>query len=171
MKRPQSLRASLLANLIREKVEIVGAEKFIVNDAANFGGSPVSISLMSNNVSELKSAKTELVESLKRNPSLIDVSHNDPEGIQEINIKLKEDANQVGLSLANVMSQVRFAFFGNEVQRLQRGEDEVKIWIRFDKISRSSITTLDDMKIITPTGSRIPLREIASYEIKRGEMH
>ena len=170
-KRPQSLRASLLAKLIREKVgEIVGAEKFIVNDAANFGGSPVSISLMSNNVSELKSAKTELVESLKRNPSLIDVSHNDPEGIQEINIKLKEDANQVGLSLANVMSQVRFAFFGNEVQRLQRGEDEVKIWIRFDKISRSSITTLDDMKIITPTGSRIPLREIASYEIKRGDI-
>ena len=166
-KRPQSLRASLLANLIREKVgEIVGAEKFIVNDAANFGGSPVSISLMSNNVSELKSAKTELVESLKRNPSLIDVSHNDPEGIQEINIKLKEDANQVGLSLANVMSQVRFAFFGNEVQRLQRGEDEVKIWIRFDKISRSSITTLDDMKIITPTGSRIPLREIQAMRLK-----
>ena len=170
-KRQQSLRASLLAKLIREKVgEIVGAEKFIVNDAANFGGSPVSISIMSNNVSELKSAKTELVESLKSNPSLTDVSHNDPEGTQEINIKLKEDANQVGLTLSNVMSQVRSAFFGNEVQRLQRGEDEVKIWIRFDKISRSSITTLDDMKIITPTGSRIPLREIASYEIKRGDI-
>ena len=170
-KRPQSLRASLLAKLIREKVgEIVGAEKFIVNDAANFGGSPVSISIMSNNVSELKSAKTELVESLKSNPSLTDVSHNDPEGTQEINIKLKEDANQVGLTLANVMSQVRSAFFGNEVQRLQRGEDEVKIWIRFDKVSRSSIMTLDDMKIITPAGSRIPLREIASYEIKRGDI-
>jgi len=169
--RPQSLRASLLAKLIREKTgEIVGAEKFIVNDAANFGGSPVSISIMSNNVSELKSAKTELVESLKSNPSLTDVSHNDPEGTQEINIKLKEDANQAGLNLGNVMGQVRSAFFGNEVQRLQRGEDEIKIWIRFDKISRSSIQSLDDMKIITPSGSRIPLREIASYEIKRGDI-
>ena len=169
--RPQSLRASMLAKLIREKTgEIVGAEKFIVNDAANFGGSPVSISIMSNNVSELKSAKIELVESLKSNPSLTDVSHNDPEGNQEINIKLKEDANQVGLNLVNVMSQVRSAFFGSEVQRLQRGEDEVKIWIRFDKISRSSIQTLDDMKIITPSGNRIPLREIASYEIKRGDI-
>jgi len=169
--RPQSLRASMLAKLIREKTgEIVGAEKFIVNDAANFGGSPVSISIMSNNVSELKSAKIELVESLKSNPSLTDVSHNDPEGTQEINIKLKEDANQVGLNLVNVMSQVRSAFFGSEVQRLQRGEDEVKIWIRFDKISRSSIQTLDDMKIITPLGNRIPLREIASYEIKRGDI-
>ncbi len=169
--RPQSLRASMLAKLIREKTgEIVGAEKFIVNDAANFGGSPVSISIMSNNVSELKSAKIELVENLKSNPSLTDVSHNDPEGTQEINIKLKEDANQVGLNLVNVMGQVRSAFFGNEVQRLQRGEDEVKIWIRFDKISRSSIQTLDDMKIITPSGSRIPLREIASYDIKRGDI-
>ena len=169
--RPQSLRASMLAKLIREKTgEIVGAEKFIVNDAANFGGSPVSISIMSNNVSELKSAKIELVENLKSNPSLTDVSHNDPEGTQEINIKLKEDANQVGLNLVNVMGQVRSAFFGNEVQRLQRGEDEVKIWIRFDKISRSSIQTLDDMKIITPSGNRIPLREIASYDIKRGDI-
>ena len=169
--RPQSLRASMLAKLIREKTgEIVGAEKFIVNDAANFGGSPVSISIMSNNVSELKSAKIELVESLKSNPSLTDVSHNDPEGTQEINIKLKEDANQVGLNLVNVMGQVRSAFFGSEVQRLQRGEDEVKIWIRFDKISRSSIQTLDDMKIISPSGNRIPLREIASYEIKRGDI-
>ncbi len=169
--RPQSLRASMLAKLIREKTgEIVGAEKFIVNDAANFGGSPVSISIMSNNVSELKSAKIQLVESLKSNPSLTDISHNDPEGTQEINIKLKEDANQVGLNLVNVMSQVRSAFFGSEVQRLQRGEDEVKIWIRFDKISRSSIQTLDDMKIITPSGNRIPLREIASYEIKRGDI-
>ena len=150
--RPQSLRASMLAKLIREKTgEIVGAEKFIVNDAANFGGSPVSISIMSNNVSELKSAKIELVENLKSNPSLTDVSHNDPEGTQEINIKLKEDANQVGLTLVNVMGQVRSAFFGSEVQRLQRGEDEVKIWIRFDKISRSSIQSLDDMKIITPS--------------------
>ena len=68
------------------------------------------------------------------------------------------------------MSQVRSAFFGNEVQRLQRGEDEVKIWIRYDKASRSSIQTLDDMKIITPLGDRVPLREIASYEIKRGDI-
>ena len=170
-KRPQSLRASMLAKLIREKTgEIVGAEKFIVNDAANFGGSPVSISIMSNNVNELKSAKSELVENLRSNPSLTDVSHNDPEGTQEINIKLKEDANLVGLKLSNVMSQVRSAFFGNEVQRLQRGEDEVKIWIRYDKASRSSIQTLDDMKIITPLGDRVPLREIASYEIKRGDI-
>ncbi len=170
-KRPQSLRASMLAKLIREKTgEIVGAEKFIVNDAANFGGSPVSISIMSNNVAELKSAKTELVERLKSNPNLIDVSHNDPEGTLEINIKLKEDANLAGLNLSNVMGQVRSAFFGNEVQRLQRGKDEVKIWIRFDKVSRSSIQSLDDMKIITPVGSRIPLREIASYEIKRGDV-
>ena len=169
--RPQSIRASMLAKLIRDKTgEIIGAEKFIVNDAANFGGSPVSISIMSNNVIELKNAKIMLVESLKNNPNLIDVSHNDPEGNQEINIKLKEEANLVGLNLGNVMGQVRSAFFGNEVQRLQRGDDEVKIWVRFDKFSRSSIQTLEDMKIITPYGDRVPLKEIAKYEIKRGDI-
>ena len=51
------IKSSMLASLIREKTGIIpGAEKFIINDGANFGGSPVAISLLSNNKSDLKYA-------------------------------------------------------------------------------------------------------------------
>ena len=37
--RTQDIKSSMLASLIREKTEQYLAEKFIINDGANFGGS------------------------------------------------------------------------------------------------------------------------------------
>jgi multidrug efflux pump subunit AcrB len=171
--RPSSVNASMLASLIREKTgEIVGAERFTLNDAANFGGSPVSISLLSetNNLVELKQAKNELIINLKNNPLLIDVSNNDPEGIKEIQVKLKENAYIAGLDLSTIMYQIRSAFFGIEAQRFQRGDDEIKVWVRYNKNTRSYVNNLEQMKILTPNGDRVPLSEIATYEVKRGDV-
>ena len=169
--RPQNIRATEMANLIRERTgEIIGAEKFIVDGGANFGGSPVAISLLSDNVQELKNAKSELMQKLFQNPKLTDISSNDPEGIKEIDIKLIDNAYLLGLSYAYVMKQVRAAFFGIEAQRFQRGEDEIRVWVRYDKSSRSLIKKMEEMRILAPNGARIPLNEIASYSIKRGEV-
>ena len=169
--RPQEIRAPEMANLIRERTgQIIGAEKFTVDGGANFGGSPVSISLLSDNILELKNAKTELMQKLRLNPKLTDVSSNDPEGIKEIDIKLNDNAYSLGFSYANVMKQVRSAFFGAEAQRFQRGEDEIKVWVRYDKNSRSLISNLEEMRILAPNGARVPLNEIASYQIERGEV-
>lgn len=169
--RPQNIRATEMANLIRQRTgQIIGAEKFIVDGGANFGGSPVAISLLSDNVQELKNAKSELMQKLFQNPKLTDITSNDPEGIKEIDIKLIDNAYLLGLSYAYVMKQVRAAFFGIEAQRFQRGEDEIRVWVRYDKSSRSLIKKMEEMRILAPNGARIPLNEIANYSIKRGEV-
>ena len=169
--RPQDIRAPEMANLIRERTgEIIGVEKFIVDGGANFGGSPVAISLLSDNISELKNAKIELMQKLSLNPKLTDITSNDPEGIKEIDIKLNDNAYMLDLSYADVMKQVRAAFFGIEAQRFQRGEDEIRVWVRYDKKARSLIKKLEEMRILAPNGKRIPLNEIASYNIERGEV-
>ena len=169
--RTQDIQSSMLASLIREKTgTIAGAEKFIINDGANFGGSPVAISLLSNNKSDLKNAKDDLIINLKSNPVLVDVAHNDPQGLKEIDIKLKENAYSLGLNLQAVMTQVRSAFFGLEAQRIQRGNDDIKLWIRYDESSRSEIKNLDNMKIVTPNGRKVFLKEIANFSISRGDV-
>ena len=169
--RTQDIQSSMLASLIREKTgTIPGAEKFIINDGANFGGSPVAISLLSNNKSDLKNAKNDLIENLKSNPVLVDIAHNDPQGFKEIDIKLKENAYALGLSFQTVMTQVRSAFFGLEAQRIQRGNEDIKLWIRYDESSRSEINNLDNMKIVTPTGRKVFLKEIANFSINRGDV-
>ena len=100
-----------------------------------------------------------LVIFCNKNPKLTDISSNDPDGMKEIDIKLNENAYSLGLNYTSVMRQVRAAFFGIEAQRFQRGEDEIKVWIRYDQKSRSFIKSLEEIRITTPDKKRIPLNE------------
>jgi multidrug efflux pump subunit AcrB len=160
-----------ITNAIREKAGVIyGVETLTYGSGMNFGGSPVAVSLLGNNIQELKDAKTELKSYMLSNPVLKDVSDTDPAGIKEVRIKLKKDAYILGLTLQSVMSQVRSGFFGVQAQRFQRGQDEIKVWVRYELEDRSSIRNLDDMWISTPTGDRIPFSEIANYEIARGDV-
>jgi multidrug efflux pump subunit AcrB len=68
------------------------------------------------------------------------------------------------------MTQVRSAFFGAQAQRFQRGEDEIKVWVRYDESERKSISNLDNMQLGSISGARVPLSEIAEYNIARGEI-
>jgi len=160
-----------ITNAISEEVgKINGVESLIFGSGGNFGGSPVAVSLLGNNIKELKSVKEELKQELEKNPLLKDIADNDPAGIKEVRIKLKDNAYLLGLNLQAIMSQVRYGFFGFQAQRFQRGQDEIKVWVRYDKKDRSSIKNLDDMRIVAPNGTRVPLSEIATYTIERGDI-
>jgi multidrug efflux pump subunit AcrB len=158
-----------ITNAIRDEVgPVYGVENLTFGSGGNFGGAPVSVSLLGNNLQELEAAKEELKENFENNPLLKDITDNDPQGIKEINIELKESAYALGLDLSEVMRQVRNGFFGTPVQRFQRGQDEIRVWVRYDLENRSSINDLDDMRLTTPAGNRVPFDEIANYEIVRG---
>ena len=169
--RPNEITSRLVTNRIQERVGLIfGVESLVFGSGGNFGGSPVSISFLGNNITELKAVKTALKERLENNVLLKDVTDNDPAGIKEIRIKLNETAYALGLNLRTVMTQVRAGFFGSQAQRFQRGQDEIRVWIRYNRENRSSIKSLDNMRILVPNGGRIPLKEIASYEIARGDV-
>ena len=155
---------------IREAVgPVYGVEQLTFGSGGNFGGSPISVSLLGNNSEELKAAKEDLKSNMLDNPKLKDVVDTDPQGIKEINVMLKENAYALGLSLGDVMRQIRNGFFGTQAQRFQRGQDEIRVWVRYEREERESINNLDDMRIITPSGERVPFKEIATYEVIRSE--
>jgi multidrug efflux pump subunit AcrB len=163
--------SDIIANAVKEKTgPLYGIESIEFGSGRHFGGKPVSISLIGNNIEQLKGAKTALKEKLSNLPSLKDIADNDPAGIKEIDLQLKEQAYLLGLTYNDVMSQVRAGFFGQSVQRIQRGRDEIRVWVRYDRMERQSIKNLDDMWIVTPTQDRVPLSEIAYYDIRRGEV-
>ncbi|MFD2725346.1 efflux RND transporter permease subunit [Hyunsoonleella rubra] len=169
--RPNEITAGMVTNKIREKVgPVFGVESLIFGSGRNFGGSPVSVSLLGNDINELKAVKAELKQNLENNILLKDVADNDPAGIKEIRLKLKESAYALGLNLQSIMGQVRSAFFGAQAQRFQRGQDEIRVWVRYDKEDRTSVKNLDNMRIVTPNGQRVPLKEVATYTIERGDV-
>lgn len=157
-----------MTNIIREAVGVVpGAEQLTFGGGSPFG-KPISVALLSSNIPDLEAAKEALMERLQELTVVKDVVSSDQEGLREINIELTPQARLLGLSIEDVMAQVRAGFFGAEVQRLQRGIDEVRVWVRYGMDERASIGDLEQMRIRLPDGSRVPLQEVADFDIERG---
>lgn len=155
--------ASRIAKLIGE---IPDAEKFTVG-GRNRWGSPVSISLLGKDLEELELAKQFLMQGLNNITELKDVTENNSVGKREVRLELKPKAYLLGLNRAQIASQVRQGFYGDQAQRLQIGRDEVRVWVRYPKTDRLNLNQLDHMKITTPVGE-YPLNELAYYNIERG---
>ncbi|TXF90522.1 efflux RND transporter permease subunit [Neolewinella aurantiaca] len=157
-----------VTNAIRDKVGAIDEAEVLSFGGNSFFGKPVSVSLVGNNLPELEAATADLKAELEQMSELTDVVDNNQEGLREINIELKEKARYLGLDLSDVIGQVRSAFFGSEAQRLQRGEDEVRVWLRYGEDSRRSIADLQNMRIRLPDGAEYPLSEIVELKPQRG---
>ncbi len=164
----RNIRTLELSERLRKEVGIIYGAETLTFGAANPFGKPVSIAMFGNNLNQLDDAVNELKGKMGEMPDLRDITDTNQEGLREVNLKLKEKAYLLGLTPQIIAFQVRQGFFGAEVQRLQRGEDEVKVWVRYDLTDRSSIDKLEDMRIRTANGQAYPLKEVAEYEVERG---
>ncbi len=156
-----------IANRVRDKIgHIPEAQKLSVGREGRFG-KPVSVKLLSKNPAELEAARVALKKALSELPVLKDIDDNQTLGRREMEIELKPKAYFLGLTHSEITKQIRQGFFGEEVQRLQKGTDEVRVWVRYPEENRLSIGQLENMKVKTPTGE-YPLLELVTYETIRG---
>ncbi len=159
-----------ISSRIREKIgPQPETEKFTVG-GRNRWGSPVSVSLLGKNLAELEHAKEFLYQEMTNITELKNISDNNSQGKQEIRLKLKPQAYFLGLTQAEISKQVRQGFYGGQVQRLQHGKDEIRVWVRYPKQNRMNIGQLEEMKIKTPNGD-YPLTELVTYNIERGPVN
>ena len=153
---------------IREKVGVVyGAENLNFTAFSPFGRA-VSVSLLGNDLETLEAATRELKVEMNKRDDIKDVTDSNQEGLQEISVTLLPRAYQLGFNEQELLAQIRQAFFGQEVQRLQRGRDEVRVWVRLDERDRASIGSLENFKLRTINGDEIPFTEVCKINIERG---
>jgi len=164
----RQMESYLIANRLREAVgEVPEAEEITFGEGGRFGKA-VSISLLGNDQEQLLKAKTLLKAEIENLTSLKDVTDTDQKGRREIDITLKPRAYALGLTLKDIFGQVRQGFYGQEIQRIQRGRDEIKVWVRYRPEDRSDLGKLEQMRIRTPNGNEYPFEELADYTIERG---
>lgn len=164
----RNLESYQIAQMIKEKVGPIYEAEKLVYGASSIFGKPVSIPLISPNLKELEEATLKIKKGLSEIKELGSITDNNPAGPREIRIKLKPKAYLLGLNDMQVASQIRSGFFGSEVQRLQRGDDEIKVWVKYDFEDRNSLGKFEDIRIRTNSGGSYPLTEIAEYSIERG---
>ncbi|MFT5140344.1 MAG: multidrug efflux pump subunit AcrB [Lysobacterales bacterium] len=131
-----------------------------------FGGGPdISIRLIGPNLATVISAAKNLENRIKQYEGVYDVRNSYERGRQEIKLNIKPEAEALGLTLQDLASQVRAGFYGTEVQRVQRGQDEVKVMVRFPEDERDSVGYLNNMRIRTPDGGRVPFNSVAEVTL------
>ena len=150
---------------VQEKIGTVNeAMKFSILGRNTFG-TPVSLSLLGNNMDDLDAAKEMLLEGMHQIKALNNITDVNAAGMREIQLRLKPQAYFLGFTQASLTNQVGQGFFGGQAQRLQHGKDELRVWVRYPKSDRLNVGQLENMRIKTPTGE-YPLSELADYEIE-----
>ncbi len=144
-------------------------EKFTVGGQQRFG-KEVSISLQSEESKELETAANWIKDRIGSLPEVKSVLDNSGIGNRELHLELKSKAYLLGLNEMAISNQIRQGFFGQEVQRLIKGRDEIKIWLRYPFSDRNSIADIENTRIKTDLGQEFPLKELADYSIKRGKV-
>ena len=129
------------------------------------GGAAISLQLIGSNIDQVARASRELERRIRGYEGVYDIRNSYERGRPEVKLNIKPEAESLGLSLSDLAGQVRAGFYGQEVQRIQRGQDEVKVMVRFPRDERDSVGYLDNMRIRTPDGGRVPFEAVAEVEL------
>lgn len=163
------LRSTEIANRWRDKVGAISDAVSLKFDAENFSaGAPIEYQIQGKDVNRLREAAEFMKAELSRYTGVFDISDSFRSGKQEIQLSLLPEARNLGLTLADLASQVRSAFYGAEAQRLQRDQDDVRVMVRFPEYERTSVGNLEDMYIRTPSGQEVPFYSVAKFSVNRG---
>ena len=125
-------------------------------------GRPVLVELAHPDPVRLTAAADTVAELLREWPGIFDVRSDQDQGVREIQIELKPGARTLGLTLDDLARQVRAAFFGEEVVRLQRGREEVRVYARLPRHERDAIADLETYRVHTPAGGTVHLGRVAT---------
>lgn len=152
---------------LRKKIgKIPEADKLSIGNTSRFG-KPVSLRIMSKDAEELEKATAYLKDALSKMPALKEVNDNNNVGNRELKIALNPQAYFLGFSEAEIARRIRQGFFGEEIQRFQKGKDEVKIWLRYPESDRMALGQLENMKI-KKGNNAFYLKDLVDYRIERG---
>lgn len=124
-------------------------------------GNPVEIALSHPDSDRLGSIADSVVANLLELQGVFDVRSDHAPGVREVQVELRTEGRTLGLTVEEVALQVRAAFFGAEAVRVQRGREEVKVYVRLPRDERDAVTDIERYVIRTPTGGEVHLAQVA----------
>ena len=149
--------------------DIPGARSIKFKSDLLSAGDAVNVELRSKDTADLALASDWLKNELRQINGTRDVKDNFQNGKPEIQITgLTRLGDALGLDPNTVFRQVRGAFYGEEAQRIQRGRDEVKVFVRYPPEQRRGLADVEDFFVRLPDGTESPLSQVAKYRVGEG---
>lgn len=157
----RALTSKEFENAWREQVgPVPEAQSLIFASDLLSVGAPVDVQLSDPDPAVIEAASAQLMDELNRFSGVFDIESNQDDGLKEIQLRLKPEARSLGVTLQDVALQVRAAFFGSEALRVQRGQEDMRVYIRLPEEERNSIVDVERFRVRVPGGD-VPLASLA----------
>ncbi|MEL7292176.1 MAG: efflux RND transporter permease subunit, partial [Pseudomonadota bacterium] len=160
-----------LARRWRESIPTIpGMKTFTVSDNVNDDGKgdEFGFLLYGSDIDSLNSAGRALIVALQQQRGLFDISSSIDSGSQEVQLSLAPVAYNLGLDLFDIATQVGGSFYGGEAERVLRDGEEVKVMVRYPKLTREAFSSLRYAVITTPEGKKVMLGDVVEINQKPG---
>jgi HAE1 family hydrophobic/amphiphilic exporter-1 len=131
-----------------------------------FGGSddsPISIYVMGDDVDEILSASSLIMDSLKKIPGISDMKISVEAGSPEVAVSLsREKMARLNVSQQAVGEALNYSFAGNTDAKFREGNNEYDINIRLNRYNRKGKADIENLTIINGEGSEVKLKQLAA---------
>ncbi|MDN3476126.1 MULTISPECIES: efflux RND transporter permease subunit [Pseudoalteromonas] len=162
-KRESDIGSRELASEWRDLIGVIpGAESLTFRAEIGRSSDPIDVQLSGTSLTILQDVADHIKTRLSTYPTVFDIADSMSDGKEELQIELTQQGLALGLNRVNVAGQVRNSFFGSQVQRIQRGRDDVRVMVRLPIDERRSVADLQNILINTPTGGSVPLSHVAT---------
>ena len=131
-------------------------------------GKPITLQFASDSIADLELLADDVRASLERYPGVFDISDSFDAPLEELVLSLKPAAENLGITLADVARQIRQAFYGEEVQRIPRDGEDIRVMVRYPEAERKAIANINSMYIRTSDGREVPFSAVATYRVETG---
>ncbi|MEQ8405075.1 MAG: efflux RND transporter permease subunit [Oceanicaulis sp.] len=147
----------------RERIgQIPGVERLTIVSSAGPQESDIAYELSHPDNAVLEDTVRRFADQLGGIEGVTEINDGFDLGKRQLNFELTPAGEAAGLAPSDIARQVRQAFFGEEVQRIQRGREEVRVFVRYPERLRTDLAALSQLRIRTPQGEALPLSVAAS---------
>ena len=165
----RSLTAKATAERLRELIgDVPDAEAISVSYGNNNNGPSIQYVLNATSFEALNEAGEDLMEKLRSYEGVFNVVNDLESAAEEVQFDLRPGAEALGITHADVARQIRQGFFGEEVQRLSRDGEDVRVYVRYPRTDRESLDFLNQIRIRTNDGRELPLNSVADLRFEKG---
>lgn len=133
----------------------------------NFG-KPIAASVLGADREQVQQVVARIKDELGTFPGVFGIEDDSPAGKREVQLDLTPLGRALGLTLRDIALQLRHGLYGYEALRLQRGRDEVKLFVRYPEDARAGVGALQDVRIRTGDGRELALGDVASWKLSDG---
>jgi CzcA family heavy metal efflux pump len=129
----------------------------------------IAIKLFGPDLATLRTKAAEIRDQMAGVPGIVDLIIEPQVGVPQVQVNMKRQAAAaVGLRAIDLAETVDTAFNGHVASQVLEEQRTYDVLVRHDDASRESFASIENTLIDTPTGTRIPIAQVAEVRLDQG---